>query len=100
MPVEPVPITPTRSPVKSTGSWGQALVWNQRPLKLSMPGMSGRRALDRLPVAMMQKRAPSSRPVSVRTVHWLRPGSNRACVTRVPRSMSRRSSNRSATWLM
>ena len=40
VPVEPVPITPTRLPVMSR-SFGQALVCTSGPAKVSRPGMSG-----------------------------------------------------------
>ena len=53
-PDEPVPITPTRNPVKSTPSWGHRPVWYHLPLKLSKPAMFGLRGVERLPVAMMQ----------------------------------------------
>ena len=45
MPDEPVPMTPTRLPVKSTPSCGQAPVWYVSPAKRSRPGMSGTRAV-------------------------------------------------------
>ena len=62
MPDEPVPMTPTRWPLKSTPSCGQLPVWKVRPAKLSMPGISGIRVADRQPVAMTQKRAEISSP--------------------------------------
>ena len=37
-PLEPVPMTPTRLPVKSTPSWGHAPVWYQSPSNESQPG--------------------------------------------------------------
>ena len=51
---DPVPITPTRWPVKSTGSCGQRPVWRVGPAKASTPGTSGTLVLDRQPVAMTQ----------------------------------------------
>ncbi len=59
-PEEPVPMTPTRFPVKSTGSCGQRPVWNVGPAKLSAPGKSGMLADERQPVAMMRYRADIS----------------------------------------
>ncbi len=51
MPVEPVPMRPTRLPVKSTPSCGQRPVWTQVPRKLSRPGMAGTFAAERQPTA-------------------------------------------------
>src|SRR5438067_11589611 len=68
-PDEPVPITPTRNPVKSTPSWGHNPVWYHSPLKLSKPGRLGVRGVERLPVAITQKRAAAALPLSVLTVH-------------------------------
>lgn len=52
MPDDPVPITATRRPVKSTFSWGQCAVWKVRPAKRSAPGRSGPLDVDRHPVAI------------------------------------------------
>ena len=38
---DPVPMTPTRWPVRSTPSCGQCPVWYVGPAKLSTPGISG-----------------------------------------------------------
>ncbi len=54
MPDEPVPMTPTRWPVKSTPSWGHAPVWYVGPGERSRPGTSGTFGAERQPVAMMQ----------------------------------------------
>ena len=54
MPEEPVPITATRLPLKSTPSCGQRLVKKTSPLKRSAPGMSGALGRDRQPLAMTQ----------------------------------------------
>ena len=97
MPELPVPITPSRLPVRSTPSRGQCPVWNVSPRKLSMPGTSGVFDADRHPVAMITNWAPTTSPVSVVTVQ--RPPSYTAETTRVSKVMSRRRSNRSATWL-
>ena len=96
---EPVPITPTRLPVKSTPSWGQRPVWYVSPANESIPGKSGVLVDDRHPVAMMRNWAETSRPPSVRTVQRRVPSSNVAPATRVSNWMSRRRSKRSATWL-
>ncbi len=53
-PDEPVPITPTRNPVKSTPSCGHRPEWYHLPWKLSMPLKSGTRGVERLPAAMTQ----------------------------------------------
>ncbi len=49
---EPVPITATRLPVKSTPSCGQVLVKYTSPAKRSVPSMSGTFGIDRQPVAI------------------------------------------------
>jgi hypothetical protein len=54
MPDDPVPITPTRWPVRSTPSWGQRPVWRVRPRNVSIPSISGCFAADRQPVAMIR----------------------------------------------
>ena len=54
MPVEPVPITPTRLPDTSTPPSGQCEEWYHWPLNRSRQGNSGTRKDDRLPLAMMQ----------------------------------------------
>ena len=69
MPEAPVPITPTRLPVKSTGSRGHIPVCSERPAKLSAPLNSGMFAVDRQPTAVMTKRAVAVWPCSVRSVH-------------------------------
>ena len=50
-PVEPVPMTPTRLPARSTPSFGQRLVNNDVPAKEAIPGMSGSSGADKIPVA-------------------------------------------------
>ena len=52
MPDEPVPITATRLPVKSTPSCGQVLVKYTSPRNRSVPSMSGVFGRDRQPLAM------------------------------------------------
>ena len=52
MPEDPVPITPTRWPLRSTPSWGQSAVCRIWPVKSSRPSMSGRLISDRHPMAM------------------------------------------------
>ena len=51
-PDEPVPITPTFLPVKSTPSCGHRPEWYHLPLKSWMPLKSGTRGVERLPAAM------------------------------------------------
>ena len=53
-PLEPVPITPTRFPARSTPSWGHAPVWYESPSKLSRPGMLGIWPAERQPMAVMK----------------------------------------------
>jgi hypothetical protein len=52
MPDDPVPITPTRWPARSTPSWGHRPVWNVRPRNDSPPSMAGVMAEERQPVAI------------------------------------------------
>ena len=68
---DPVPIMPTRFPVKSTPSWGQRPVWYVGPSKVSAPGISGVLAELRQPVAMIRNWAVTSSPRSVVTRHVL-----------------------------
>src|SRR5262249_22824517 len=51
---EPVPITATVLPVKSTPSFGQRPVCHVGPLKSAAPGMSGSLGTERHPVAITQ----------------------------------------------
>ena len=85
--------------MKSTPSWGHLPMWYHVPAKDSRPSMSGTCASERQPVAMMQKRADTRSPRSVSTVHRRVASSKAAAVTRVSNWISRRRSNRSATWL-
>ena len=66
---EPVPMMPTRCPVKSTPSRGQWPVWYRAPSKLSSPSNRGTCAEDRHPVAITQNRADTRSPRSVWTFH-------------------------------
>jgi hypothetical protein len=52
MPDEPVPMTATRLPVKSTPSCGQRPVKKTCPWKRSAPSISGSFGTDRQPVAI------------------------------------------------
>ena len=52
MPDEPVPMTATRLPVKSTPSCGQRLVKYTSPPNWSAPSISGDLGSDRQPVAI------------------------------------------------
>ena len=56
-PVAPVPITATRLPEKSTGSFGHRAVWNDSPRKLSRPSIRGRVGVDNGPMAVIRNRA-------------------------------------------
>ena len=75
---EPVPITATVLPVKSTPSLGHLPVCQDAPLKLSLPGNCGSFGTDRQPVAITHQRAVSTSPLSVSTVHRLDASSKRA----------------------
>ena len=97
IPDEPVPITATRLPVKSTPSCGQLLVLYTSPWKRPAPSMSGVFGIDRQPVAMMYERAVRSSPVLVRRRHRWAASSHVADWTRVWKRMSGRRSKRSAT---
>ena len=68
-PVAPVPITATRLPSKVTGSCGHEQVWQDSPLKLSMPGMFGRVGADSGPTAVIRNRARARRRRRVAISH-------------------------------
>ena len=61
-PLDPVPITATRLPVKSTGAAGHNPVWYDSPPKSSRPGTSGKYGTERTPVAATKYRARTSVP--------------------------------------
>ena len=56
-PLDPVPMTATRLPVKSTGVSGHSPVWYDSPSNSSRPGMSGKYGMERTPVAATKWRA-------------------------------------------
>lgn len=97
---EPVPITPTRLPVKETRSCGQLPVCSIRPPNDSRPLNFGTFADDRQPVAMMQNFADTRSPVAVSILQRPADSSKTADFTRVFIWMSPRRSKRSTTWLM
>ena len=94
---DPVPITATRRPVKSTPSWGQRLVKYVGPANVSRPGMSGRFGCDSTPTARIRNRADTSSPSVGADVPAPDRSSYAADVTLVSNWMSRRRSKRSAT---
>ena len=53
-PLDPVPITATRLPAKSTGVAGHKPVWYDSPRKSSRPGTSGKYGTESTPVAAMK----------------------------------------------
>ena len=53
---EPVPMTATRLPVKSTPSWGHVLVKYTSPAKSSAPTISGAFGIERHPLAITKNR--------------------------------------------
>ena len=97
---DPVPITPTRLPVKSTPSCGQRPVWCSSPANVSRPGIGGTRGTERQPVAMTGTRPRAGRRPRSTTVQRSSASSYAASTTRVPRRRSRRRSKRSATCSM
>ncbi len=92
MPDEPVPITATRLPLKSTPWCGQRLVKYTAPWKRLAPAISGALGTDRQPLAMMQKRALTGASVLVRMCQRWAASSQCAASTWVLKSMSRRRS--------
>ena len=56
-PLDPVPMTATRLPAKSTGVAGHSPVWCDSPRKSSRPGTSGKYGTDSTPVAATRNRA-------------------------------------------
>ena len=98
IPVDPVPMMPTRLPVKSTPSCGHRPVWYRSPVNVSSPGKCGTFGVDRQPTAETKNRAVTWSPSPVRTSQRSADSSKTADVTRVPNRMLRRSENRSATW--
>ena len=68
MPVAPIPITPTRLPVKSIGSLGQRAVWKMRPLNVSCPGNIDESGAESMPVQPIRNCVSIVSPVSVFTV--------------------------------
>jgi hypothetical protein len=91
-PDEPVPITATRWPVKSTPWCGQRPVEYTGPWKRPAPGMSGALGTDRQPLAMMTCWALMLASVLVRMRQRLAAASQCAASTLVLKSMSRRRS--------
>ena len=67
-PLDPVPMTATRLPVKSTGVAGHSPVWYDSPPKSSRPGTSGKYGTERTPVAATKYRARTSVPWPSTTV--------------------------------
>ena len=94
---EPVPMTPTRLPEKSTFSCGQRPVWKTGPSKLSSPSKAGKLGEERHPVAITQKVAEIRSPPSVSTTQWLASSLKTAETIRVLKTISFLKSKRSAT---
>jgi hypothetical protein len=91
-------MTATRLPSKLTGSCGQRAVWQDWPLKLSMPSILGMVGADRGPMAVIRKRQVCLLPSSRVTCQLRVSSCQCAAVTRLLNWMSRRRSNLSATW--
>ena len=98
-PLDPVPMTATRLPAKSTVVAGHSPVWCWTPRNSSRPGTSGNCGTESTPVALMRKRARTAAPSAVATVHVADASSYLASVTFAPNRMWRRRSKRSTTWL-
>ena len=99
-PDEPVPITPTRRPAKSTPSWGQRPVWYDRAgerVDARDLGLLGGREAARRHDEELREHAVAAVGLDD---HRCASSSQVAAVTRVSNRMSRRRSNRSATWSM
>ena len=75
----------------------QREVWNAWPAKLSRPAMFGRVAADSGPSAVISRHALACSPFSSVMVQRSLLSSKRAATTRLPKRMSRRRSNLSAT---
>src|ERR1700756_635934 len=79
-PVAPVPITPTRLPSKSIGvpptpplgSAGQRKVWNETPLNVSIPSISGILVAESRPTAVRRNVQVAELPSSSVTFQRLR----------------------------
>ncbi len=71
IPVDPVPICPTRFPLNETVSCGQFPVWYHFPLKVESPGISGTFAVDMHPIAVMRNVVRYVSPVLVATSQTL-----------------------------
>ena len=82
-PEEPVPMTPTRLPAKSTRFWGQLPVCNVSPAKEARPLNLGVLVEDRQPVAMMQNLADTRPPPAVWILQRPAASSKAADLTRV-----------------
>ncbi len=68
-PLDPVPITATRLPAKSTGVAGHRPVWYEAPRNRSRPGTSGKYGTESTPVAAMRNRVRNSAPSPATAVH-------------------------------
>ena len=97
---EPVPMTPTRFPEKSTFSCGQRPVCKTGPSKSSRPSKAGKFGEERHPVAITQKVAEIRSPLPVSTTQWLASSSKTAERIRVLKTTSLLKSKRSAAWLI
>src|SRR5258707_6174951 len=97
-PVAPVPMTPTRLPLKSTPSCGHRAVWWQMPRKSFSPPIGGIYGFAASPVQSTKNFARVTLPSLACTTHWSRSVSNSAPVTRVLNRMSRLRPSFLSTW--
>ncbi|MGY4652399.1 hypothetical protein ACVWWN_006195 [Mycobacterium sp. URHB0021] len=79
-----------RLPDKPTFSFGQRLVYNEVPAKVSIPGMSGSSGTDRMPDAATTNRATNDPPPSVSTTHSAANASKVIATTLVSKVVSKR----------
>ena len=97
MAVAPVPITATRLPVRSMGSWGQWKEWKAGPSKLSMPSILGRVGVDSTPTAAATNRVLMVRPSWRLSVQVSVSSSKTIASTRASNCMCSRRPNLSTT---
>ncbi len=79
----PVPITPTRRPLRST-SWRQRAEWKVGPAKRSSPGSSGTAGRLSPPVALITAAADTTEPSASLTDHRSTAASHRTSTTSAP----------------
>jgi len=94
--VAPVPIMPTLFPFRVLASSGHREVWNAGPLNSCTPGMFGRVALFKMPIAVITKRDVYILPVLSVRIQELESSRQCAVEMEVLNCISRFKSNFSA----